>query len=146
MLQVTSQTPSGTILAGNNVYAIAQLDNRLFVARERKKVKSNNIDIYDVTNLQQLPSLNIPNLGSYPHSLAACSVSRYLFISDYDKGKIHRAHLDTSNDVNNWEVAKYPIGVSATSKGNVLVTYHSRNVLSRSTSTHRRQHQDWCVR
>lgn len=109
-----------SIACSSSVLAVTYLNSQLFVTRS----SSDNIEVYDYQTfkLSTRLTLTVNGFGSTMHGLAACSATNCLYISDYDKKKIHRIHMSAKPPytATGWSVDGYPIGLSVNRSRNIL--------------------------
>jgi len=120
MAGVTSRSPTKVthaIPGENEVLAVTSLDDHVYAVRKNKK----EVEVYDAVNMTLERHLLVSGISSGISGIASCSINKCLYLSDWDKSRIHRINLATGA-VKKWPVARTPRGLSVNGHHNVLVT------------------------
>jgi len=133
MLAGSPPTVTHVIPAETGVRALASLDDHLYVVRNNRK----QVEVYDAVTLTLARRLPVSGISYTVSSIAACSRSKCLYLSDWDNTCIHRVDLKVQSSkersdgnlgvvctdaVKTWPVAEKPAGLSVTADHNILVT------------------------
>ena len=101
------------------VRAVTSVDNELFVLLDDRD--NNQVCVYSINDYQQLRHLNVPQYIPDGHSdMTSCVRHKCLYMSDWPNRYIHRYEL-ASSATSKWSVSVYPLGLSVTPSGNLLV-------------------------
>ena len=111
------------------VFALASLDDHVYVVRRSKK----EVEVYDAPTLTLVRRLPVPGISFSASGIAACSRNKCLYLSDWDKPRIHRMNLATGA-VKNWRVAQKPEGLSVNGDHNLLVSCQMDDELQEYTT------------
>jgi NHL repeat len=101
----------------NDVYGLAMMNDELFVTFHLVK----HVSVYNSTTLQLKRTIEVPRPVSELCGLALCPYNKLLFVADLHNGFVHRFNL-VSGDTSSWETPQGLLGLSVTSKHNILVT------------------------
>jgi len=116
MTGVTSRSPpkvTHAIPGENKIFSLTSLDDYVYVMRAYRK----EVEVYDAVTMTLERCLPVYGISSGVSGIAACSSNKCLYLSVWDKIRIHRVNLATK-----WRVAAKPRGLSVNGDNNVLVT------------------------
>jgi len=110
------------------VFGVTSVDDELFVLLSGKvklyHLFNKPIAVYSITDYQLLRHLKLPRYKpDVLCDMTSCVLQRCLYMSDFDKGCVHRYAL-ANGARNRWPVSGKPCGLSVTPSGNLLVTCH----------------------
>jgi sugar lactone lactonase YvrE len=105
--------------------AVAAMNDRLFVTRQPKT--SNQIEVYNATTFKLLRYITITEANSWLCGLAVIPTYKYLFVSDFGNGVVHKVDLSSISNNNNPTITRLtvcnePNGLSFNVAKNLLVS------------------------
>ena len=115
------------ITTGDRVRGVASVDDELFVLLIYLVKKQ--VCVYSINDYQQRRHLNVPQYKTDSLSdMTSCVRHKCLYMSDFGNRCIHRYQL-TSSATSKWSVPGWPLSLSVTPSGNLLVTCKEPNKL-----------------
>ena len=100
------------------VLGVTSVCDELFVSLRRVR---NQVAVYSINDYQLVCHINVSERRVDISYMTACVRHKCLYMSETDKGRIHRYEL-ASGAIMRWSVPGKPLGLSVTSSCNLLVT------------------------
>jgi len=125
-----TMVPPYGIVGGNNVIAVASLDNDVFIVR----YGCPQIEVYNADNYAYRFRIIVPGLTKHMCGITACGRNKCVYLSDEHRNWIHRAELSVSGAVKNWWVSMWPQGLSVNNAHNLVVACCRASTLQEYTT------------